>query len=172
HDMTEEERKAAFMKLFLPADDGVVDMEHGGHGAVPIELALTRREEIYKLFYKAFTADVVIITPGLAECWYDNQEQIYIQHMPPMRAMMADKDRFVFKRLRYPEAYDWVRKSIELINSLGTPNKRILITTSPVPINTTFTPEDVIISNTYSKSVLRAVSGDIYNDFENVDYFP
>jgi tetratricopeptide (TPR) repeat protein len=47
-----------------------------------------------------------------------------------------------------------------------------LLTASPVPIMRTFTGDDVIIANTYSKSVLRAVAGQIAEEYPNVDYLP
>jgi hypothetical protein len=50
--------------------------------------------------------------------------------------------------------------------------RRVLITTSPVFIARTFTGDDVIVANTHSKSVLRAVAGELSEKYEGVDYFP
>ena len=50
-------------------------------------------------------------------------------------------------------------------------NVKILITTSPVPLSRTFTTDDVIIANS-SKSVLRAVAGEIAAANVAMDYFP
>jgi hypothetical protein len=45
-------------------------------------------------------------------------------------------------------------------------------TVSPVPLYLTFSGEDIIVANTYSKSVLRAACDAVENSREHVDYFP
>jgi hypothetical protein len=47
-----------------------------------------------------------------------------------------------------------------------------LVTVSPVPFSDTFSGQGVVIANTYSKSVLRAVAQDWARSSERVDYFP
>lgn len=131
--------------------------------------ALAQRRSFFDLFRQAFDADVVIITLGLVECWWDSRAGQYIE----MSAMLADYNqdsRFSFRRLDYPECYDFTKRSIDLLNGGG--EKHILITTSPVPIARTFTADDVIVANTYSKSVLRAVAGKIAEETPGTDYFP
>ena len=43
---------------------------------------------------------------------------------------------------------------------------------SPVPLTATATDQHVLVATGYSKAVLRAVAGQLYADFEDVDYFP
>lgn len=133
------------------------------------EEALEQRQMFFDLFKQAFDAQVVIITLGLVECWWDARSEQYIE-MSAALAEYNEGDRFRFRRLDYPECLDFTRRSIDLLNSSGA--KRILITTSPIPIVRTFTADDVIVANTYSKSVLRAVAGKIAEDAPGVDYFP
>jgi hypothetical protein len=49
---------------------------------------------------------------------------------------------------------------------------RILLTVSPVPLTATATNQHVLSATSYSKSVLRAVSGDLAQSDDAVDYFP
>jgi hypothetical protein len=49
---------------------------------------------------------------------------------------------------------------------------RFLLTVSPVPLTATASGEHVLSATTYSKSVLRAVAGQLFSERENVDYFP
>jgi tetratricopeptide (TPR) repeat protein len=160
------------MDVLLEVDGGYIDLELAGHTPVPLERGLRRREEVFQLFRQAFTADTVVITLGLIECWWDTERGKYVHPMPPMKEMTRRKGRFQFKQLRYAEAYDYIRKSVELIEAKGKPGAHILMTTSPVPLSATFTSQDVIIANMYSKSMLRTVAGEIYRNFESVDYFP
>jgi len=49
---------------------------------------------------------------------------------------------------------------------------RMLLTVSPVPLTATASGRHVMQATTYSKSVLRAVAGQMTEMFEDVDYFP
>jgi len=95
-----------------------------------MERALARREEVFQLFKHAFTADVVIITLGLIECWWDNERNRYVHPMPPIKELGRKNERFVFKQLHFHEAYDYIAKTIELVKERGREDARILITTS------------------------------------------
>ena len=127
---------------------------------------LAQRRDLYRLFEQAFDSETIIITLGLIECWLDRRTGQYVEFSPLLHKH-NDAGRFAFRRLTFQEAYDYTRKALEL---LGTRN--ILLTTSPVPLARTFTSDDVIVANTYSKSVLRAVAGQIAEEFANVDYLP
>ncbi|MBC7738901.1 MAG: GSCFA domain-containing protein, partial [Candidatus Saccharibacteria bacterium] len=52
------------------------------------------------------------------------------------------------------------------------PALRVLLTVSPVPLTATATRDHVLVATTYSKSVLRAVAGDVAASHAQVDYFP
>jgi hypothetical protein len=52
------------------------------------------------------------------------------------------------------------------------PEMKFLLTVSPVPLAATATKEHVLTATTYSKSILRAVAGELAARFEDVDYFP
>lgn len=171
-DASPAERQKAFETLLLDVKDGVVDLELSSFLPVSRERALQRREEIFQIFRRVFDADVVTLTLGYIECWWDAERHAFCQNAPPITIYRKHKDRFFFKQMGYVEALEFIKKSIVLLGKVGRRNKRILLTTSPVPLNTTFTGQDVIIANTYSKSVLRAVCGRAYSEFPNVDYFP
>src|SRR5262249_19790413 len=53
------------------------------------------------------------------------------------------------------------------------PQKHVVITVSPVPLARTFSPYDVGTANLESKSILRAVAGQIAREYaDRVSYFP
>ena len=156
--------------FLLPLPNGnVVDLQRRAirnEGVTRVE-ALRQRQNLFGLFQHAFTCPVVIITLGLVETWYDTQTKQYVEFSSHL---MEHGNRFVFRRLDYPECYENIRSAIELLDSCG--SRKILLTTSPIPLGRTFTDDDVIVANTYSKSVLRAVAGRIAADFPSTDYFP
>jgi hypothetical protein len=49
---------------------------------------------------------------------------------------------------------------------------QFVVTVSPVPLMATFSTEDVVIANTYSKSLLRTVAQEWTAAHQNVHYFP
>jgi hypothetical protein len=156
-------------KLLLDLGEGrVVDLQHRltNQYGVTRDEALAQRRDLYRLFENAFDSDVVVITLGLIECWFDRQTGQYVEFGPFLRKH-NDGGRFVFRRLGFNEAYDFTNHALDLLGP-----RNVLLTTSPVPLARTFTSDDVIVANTYSKSVLRAVAGEIADARANVDYFP
>ncbi|HYS87445.1 MAG TPA: GSCFA domain-containing protein [Bradyrhizobium sp.] len=152
--------------------DGWVDVQLASNNPVTLARAKERRAELYRLFKECFDADVVTITLGLLECWWDSETQEYIQQAPSPYLLRKYPERFFYDVLDYPRCLDYMRKCIELMTSVGKPDKKIIVTTSPVPMARSFSGKDVIVANAYSKSVLRAVAGQVAEDYANVDYFP
>ena len=68
------------------ADGSVIDNNLAGFNPVTRERFLERRGQIFQCFRSAFTAACVIITPGMAEAWYDSEREIYIQEVAKFRA--------------------------------------------------------------------------------------
>ena len=59
-------------------------------------------------------------------------------------------------------------REIRILN----PEIKILLTVSPVPLTATATGHHVLLATQYSKSVLRAVAGDLSEMAKDIDYFP
>ena len=156
--------------LITLENGGVRDLQRqfGSTFGVTREQALADRQHYYQLFRQVFACETVIITLGFIECWWDEKTDQYILFDNSLRKI--GDGRFFFRRLDFMESYRFIKDSLDIINSEG--DKNILITTSPVPLARTFTSDDVIVANSYSKSVLRAVAGQIVEEYKNVDYFP
>lgn len=153
-------------------NDEWIDAQLVGFKPVTLTRALERRRQIYRLFQSCFSADIVTITFGLLECWWDAETKTYIQQAPTKEMLDAYPTRFYFDILDYNRSLDYLVKSVEILNSAGKTGKKLIITTSPVPFGRSFSGQDAITANTYSKSVLRAISGVVANEFPNVEYFP
>ncbi len=149
----------------------VIDMELAGFVPIDGARARQRRREIYDLCQGLRTCDLVVITLGLIEAWYCKSTGRYIQEAPATHELMKQIDDFEFHCLDFAESYDYIRRAIDLVKHHNA-GARFLITTSPIPMATTFSGDDVITANMYSKSVLRAVAGQIAQEDEAVAYFP
>ncbi|MEM9049302.1 MAG: GSCFA domain-containing protein [Pseudomonadota bacterium] len=159
--------------FFRLGDGRILDTQL--HAVEPLaeDEALALRQGVYDTYRQLFSAELVIITLGLIEAWYDTIAERYIVETPN-RWMIRAKGRFAFERLSYEQCLDDMRQALALIRG-GAPaadGPRLLLTTSPVVLTRTFTPEDVIVANTYSKSVLRTVAGRLVEDDPAIDYFP
>ncbi len=132
---------------------------------------LSRRTELFQINREGFDSDVIVITPGVIEAWLDKHTDLFVQRMPmPNVVKRVGSDRFEFKVLTYEECCDFLSRTIDLLDPDG--KKSFLLTVSPVPLSRTFTDQDIIIANQYSKSLLRAVIGRICSERATCDYFP
>ena len=132
-----------------------------GH-PVTWDRALERRADVDRLYSNLPQADLVIITLGLIEAWYDPSTGNYLNNMP------KDFKRCMFKRFTVQESVNLLGPPIRRLTERG---QRVLLTVSPFPMTVTFTGEDCVVANEYSKNVLRVVAEEL-RDGKMVDYFP
>jgi hypothetical protein len=117
-------------------------------------------------------ADVIILTLGYVETWYDKELGIYLNIAPPAALCKAHPDRFEFRVLSYEDVMQGMNDIYDLLKKHRTKPLKMLVTVSPVPLLSTFRDMDVLVANTYSKSVQRAVLECFVADKSDVDYFP
>jgi hypothetical protein len=115
---------------------------------------------------------VIIMTLGLSELWFDKQTQTYLNLAPPRGLVASHAERFEIHLLSFEETLKSLNAVIALLKKYCRPDLRILLTVSPVPMNTTHTDQDVLVVNTYSKSVLRTAAEHIAAANPHIDYFP
>ena len=115
---------------------------------------------------------VVVVTLGLVEAWFDARLGLYLNTAPPAAAVASEPGRFRLDVLDHAEVLAALERMWALILEHGHPKVRMLITVSPVPLRATYTDQDVLVANSYSKSVLRAAVGAFAAADRRVDYFP
>ncbi len=152
-------------------DGRVFDMDMGVTAPVSRTRFLERRQHIYDIFSMVFRADCLMMTPGLIEAWRDCATGLYIHEPPTQKVMVADRSRWEFEILSYQQCEADLLTAIDVVRERN-PQVKVLVTTSPVPMATTFSGQDVRTANTYSKSVLRAACGAAGMLRARVDYFP
>lgn len=118
------------------------------------------------------TLDVFVFTLGLTEGWRTLEDGAMLPVCPGCSAGGSfDPDRYEFVNERVGDVTANLRVFIERLRSVN-PRAKILLTVSPVPLIATYTDKHVLTATTYSKAVLRAAAGEIYDSVESVDYFP
>jgi hypothetical protein len=174
--------KWAFERDTYPGDDIIYPMHKDGLYA-DMQLGMSKlefgmddirdfRTRYLDVMARAKDADVVIITLGYVETWYDNKLGIYLNTSPPQPLIKADPDRFSFRVLSYNDILTALHDVHALLIKHRTKPLKMLVTVSPVPLLSTFRDVDVLVANTYSKSVQRAAIDEFIRDAEGVDYFP
>jgi hypothetical protein len=133
---------------------------------------LERRRIMQQVNARIRDCRVVFVTLGLVEVWYDKEAGVHL-NTTPTREM---RDRFPHRYQALSSNYVQNLENMQRIHSLlcehGHPGFQVVVTTSPVPLNMTFSDQDVVVANTYSKSTLRAVAQDFALRYDNVQYFP
>ena len=130
---------------------------------------IERHRLLTKLTREVASCRIVVVTLGLIEAFLDTTTGLYTNTTPHLT---ADPDRFRFRVLSYEQIMDRLEEVYKLLSTHGHPDVRIVVTVSPVPLEATFTGQDVVLANTVSKAVLRAAVGAWTPRHENVHYFP
>jgi len=152
--------------------DQWIDVNMHQAPAVPLEIARRRRQLALENAWSVKECRVVVITPGLIEAWWDAEAKYYVNETPPVSFMKKHPDRFQLHVLTYDEVVRAFAEIHALLSRHLRPDFWILSTVSPVPLSTTFRNDDVMVANTYSKSVLRAATDEFRSRYRNVGYFP
>jgi tetratricopeptide (TPR) repeat protein len=155
----------------LTSGDRFFDIDMGSTPPVTRERFVARRQHIFDIFSTVFTANCLMMTPGLIEAWRDKETGVYSHEAPVHKAMLPHASRFELEILSYEKCEAALLAAIDAVRSRN-PAIKILVTTSPVPLSATFSGQDIRIANTYSKSILRAVCGALTLKRPMVDYFP
>jgi hypothetical protein len=132
---------------------------------------MARRNAIGAFTARAFKAEVVLIALGHTEVWYDGRTKQALNGPPHPRVYEADRDRFGIRRIDYEEVFATLRSICQLLKRRNA-RQRIVLTVSPVPMERTFSGEDIIVANMTAKTTLHAAATAIANTFNDVDYFP
>lgn len=118
--------------------------------------------------------DVLILTLGLSEVWYDKASG-----EPLWRGLtedLFDPERHVFRIEPVDKTIEWL-ECIDRLRQRHLPGLKIVFTVSPIPLRTTFRPVSAITANAASKAILRAALDEFLRRHEadlnrRLFYFP
>ncbi|MFI9386719.1 GSCFA domain-containing protein [Kutzneria sp. NPDC052558] len=115
-------------------------------------------------------ARCLVFTLGLTEAWTDTDGTVYPACPGTVRGTF-DERRHRFHNYTFAEVCHHLGDIIELVRTIN-PDLRFVLTVSPVPLTATAAGQHVLVASTYSKSLLRAVAGQLAQEHDHVDYFP
>jgi hypothetical protein len=113
------------------------------------------------------TADVIVITLGLVECWLNVHSGVAYRYLP--HEDVFDTVAPAFHRLTVAEMLDDLTAIRDVVRRKTA--AEIILTVSPVPLHATFTPLDVRVANAESKARIRAAVSEFVARYPDVHYF-
>lgn len=115
--------------------------------------------------------DVFVFTLGLTECWVSRLDGAAYPIAPGVAGGEHDPSKYEFVNFGVDEVVPDLRLFIHKLR-LVNPRAKVILTVSPVPLAATYEPRNVLVSTTYSKSVLRVAAEVTAQNHHDVYYFP
>jgi hypothetical protein len=137
----------------------------------PGEVRQQRRDHLERVRQAIAEADLFIFTFGLTEGWVDREDGTVYPTAPGTIAGTFDSDRYAFVNFGFEEIKADFLEARALLKE-HRPELKFLLTVSPVPLTATASGDHVLPATIYSKSVLRAVAGELAAGHDDTDYFP
>ena len=134
--------------------------------------AMAFREAFNRFFASIREADVVVLTLGLSEAWFDTATGLYLNAAPSEDKVRRHGSRFELHVLDSAMTLAMLEDIDALLVRHLRPGFKLLLTVSPVPLVSTFRDQDVLVANSYSKSVLRACCDAFLVKRPHARYFP
>ncbi|MDB2380670.1 GSCFA domain-containing protein [Luminiphilus sp.] len=152
-------------------DDQYFDTSTAGLILAPYEVLLSLQHQIAEFNKQILEADLFVCTLGLVEMFVDNETGCVLNTSPHPLCMKKYRGRFDHFRPDYGYLRTELADMLDLLAEVN-PSLEVVVTVSPVPLQSTMTSDDVVVSNTLSKSLLRVVAQEASEERDNVSYFP
>lgn len=137
-----------------------------------LEAKITRRTVARELTRRLQESSLIILTLGLIESWVHKPTGLHCNRVDP-KILATRKEEFELVFLDYDDTVACLNDIHDLIRRHHkTGEFHLVITVSPVPLQTTFSDQDIVIANEQSKCLLRTAAGSFCNGKQNVSYFP
>ena len=160
-------RDGRFLDALRPA------IEPSGFRSVQ-ELQAHRNHHLKRVQHCLLRMDVLIFTLGLTEAWRHRPTGRVLPVAPGVLAPEQRLDDYEFVNFGYRDNLKYLKRFLRLVEGRrsGRNPLRVVLTVSPVPLTATASNRHVLVANSYSKAVLRAVAEDLFLENPYVDYVP
>ena len=142
------------------------------NGFESLEEMRASRDYAITAFRRAITeTKFFVFTLGLTESWFNRAKGYEYPMCPGTAAGTFDPTQHEFRN----QPFDVVRNNLyDALKKIRSVNKRMraILTVSPVPLTATNSGRHVLMATTESKSILRAVAGQVRSGNPWIDYFP
>jgi len=115
--------------------------------------------------------DWMVFTLGMTEAWQHADDGAVFPIAPSVHGGDYSDSSCNFINFKYEEVYKDLTKFILSAREIN-PKIKFILSVSPVALVATYENQHVLMSNTYSKSVLRIAAETVSKEVPNVIYFP
>ncbi|MES2497198.1 MAG: GSCFA domain-containing protein [Pseudomonadota bacterium] len=115
--------------------------------------------------------DILVFTLGLTEGWRSRSDGAVYPLAPGVAGGDYDQTLHEFVNFTLAETEANLTAFLDAVKARN-PKLKVLLTVSPVPLAATCEDRSVLVSTTYSKSVLRVAAENAMRRFDWIDYFP
>lgn len=137
----------------------------------PEELNSDRKRHLRCIRAMFEDCDVFVFTLGLTEGWASTADGAVYPLAPGVAGGAFDAGRHRFVNFTAGESTADLKEFVAKLRTVN-PEVRIILTVSPVPLIATFEDRHVLVSNAYSKAVLRVTAEEVARSETDVFYFP
>ena len=135
------------------------------------EVLALRLEHLTQVRRMFSAMDVFIFTLGLTEAWTNaNGDTVYPTAPGTVAGTYVEQD-YAFHNFTAAQVKSDLQAFLDLV-SAHNPDFRVILTVSPVPLTATASDQHILAASIHSKSILRAVAGEMAQGSDNIDYFP
>lgn len=136
-----------------------------------VELKADREQHLAQVRRMFEQCDVFVFTMGLTEFWYCKADGTALPVCPGVAGGAFNPERYGFANQTVSDVQADMAEFLRLLRAIN-PRVRVVLTVSPVPLAATAEDRHVLVSTTYSKSVLRVVAEELSRQSDHVTYFP
>jgi hypothetical protein len=149
------------------------DMLLSGLKFTDLSAAIAGRQRLLDTYASLSGAKTVIITLGYTEAWFDTIDETFVNRPPTGNMRLHERaDRYEFVNMSAADCALALDGVVNEVRAQAGDEVRIVIGVSPIPLTSTFSAEDVIVANDFSKSALLSAIRTVTAKYDFCDYFP
>jgi hypothetical protein len=108
----------------------------------------------------------------MTEAWFHLPSKMYCDGVAG-DLLARHRDEFAFRNIDYSENLDSLQRIYNFIErSHLDGDYTLFVTVSPIPLQTTFSEDDIVVANATSKATLRAAAAEFCRANSKAVYFP
>lgn len=137
----------------------------------PEVVAVHRARHLQHVLEVLTSCQTLVFTFGLTEAWVSRRDGTVYPTAPGTIAGSYDPAGYEFVNFGFVDLLEDFTEFRRLVHEIN-PEVNFLLTVSPVALAATASQEHVLVATAHSKATLRAVAGELFHRFADVDYFP
>ncbi|MDH5230297.1 MAG: GSCFA domain-containing protein [Gammaproteobacteria bacterium] len=130
---------------------------------------LDQEQGYYK--QKLREAEVIIITVGVAPCFFEKKTGVFVMPRASQINLKALSQLYINRNTTVLENVENLSHIVSILRQINS-SVKIVVTLSPVPLAVTFERESVIEADCVSKSILRVAVDELVTQNSSVIYWP